>query len=400
MNIKLTALCDTLAKCYAGDPGQNSKTVLTPYPLAKRMIDRIKNWGSSVLVVADLGLLVTVAYELGESKVKVYYLPNSEEDEQEAQAMARVNQKLTIVVQPVCYNDLKKVEQIMSAPPKFDVIVANPPYGNLHLKFLEACVKCLTDDGVYVSVQPVRWLQDPLWSLKKGTDAKKMEPVLTGKLESIEILRSKEASRLFGASFGMDLGIFVIRNSGGSMQFDELSNAPWGINIKPLRHIIRNNGFSLDRYDGTQQHFVPLATVLAAGSGRGFYGTTFCHQQYGYFADGVSHQCKYGNGLSLAAAHSANPRRTSGKTEGAVIKAFDTAEEAKNFYDFIKLDAFRFFIYILTQDVHVPTKFLPFPSEPGAFKTPWTNQRFYEHFKIAESEQKVIESTMQQFPVE
>jgi SAM-dependent methyltransferase len=371
------------------------KPVCAPfYTLGSELVSKLPVSEGSVLVLSDLGLLMAALRKFRPEQVTFV----AHTAEQEA-----FSQKLAVKNWQVGYNDpIAQLEKHLMGL-KFDIVVANPPYGNLHLPILKKCVEHLTPDGTYISVQPVRWLQDPLWKEKKINDAKRMQSVLEGKLDSIEIIVARDASKLFSATFGFDLGIFVVKNGGGALPYDTFSQIPKGINISPFKHFLVDTGFRFDSYDGKMQHFVPVITIAAATSG-GFDGSkqgTVMHQEnYGYFTDGVSHKCKYGNGLSLEQAHKANKRRTMGKTIGAVVKSFSTPEEAKNFYNFIKLDAFRFFIYITTLDVNIQCKFLPFPNGADAFTTPWDNQRFYEHFNVAETERQLIEETMKQFPVE
>ena len=45
----------------------------------------------------------------------------------------------------------------------------NPPYGNLHLPILKEMIEMIVENGGHgVSLQPVRWLQDPLKEYKQG----------------------------------------------------------------------------------------------------------------------------------------------------------------------------------------------------------------------------------------
>ena len=51
----------------------------------------------------------------------------------------------------------------------------NPPYfGNLHLKILQEAMK--HSDEV-INLSPIRWLQDPSGSYKKGSDFNKFEDI-------------------------------------------------------------------------------------------------------------------------------------------------------------------------------------------------------------------------------
>ena len=59
---------------------------------------------------------------------------------------------------------------------KINKVLMNPPYdGSLHLKVLENVltnILSLNSAAEVVSVQPVRWLEDPLAEYKQGSDYK------------------------------------------------------------------------------------------------------------------------------------------------------------------------------------------------------------------------------------
>jgi len=98
---------------------------------------------------------------------------------------------------------------------KFDVIVMNPPYGkgNPELKFLSLCASLLKDENSeLVSIQPLRWLQDPLWISKKNSAANKYKKAFDGKIEVIRELISNNGNNGFDARFNMNLAIFKIQN--------------------------------------------------------------------------------------------------------------------------------------------------------------------------------------------
>lgn len=381
-------LSEEISKAYATD---EVKRVFTPFSLVEDMLRDVDLHGD-ILVLSDLGFLPVLA-ERGVDFGRVTFIAHT----QEQFDLATEYEVARVVL--VGYNaPIKEMERQLVGM-KFDVVVGNPPYGNLHLPILKKAVEHLTDDGISITIQPVRWLQDPLWRLKKSTDAKKMQSVLDGKIDTIQLVPGKEATKIFNADMGFDLGIFIINNAGGNFKYNTLSDHPNGIDLTTLSRLLARNTLNLQRYDGEMLHFVPVKTIAAGGSGRGFVGEANIHQVYGYFADGKSHRCKYGDGLTLEEAHRANKRRTSGKTIGSPVAVFSSAAEAKHFHDFIKLDAFRFFVFATTLDVNIQCEYLPYPSEDCAFKTPWSPKRFYEYFNITSEEQKYIESVMLNHPV-
>ena len=96
----------------------------------------------------------------------------------------------------------------------FDVAIQNPPYDrNLHLKVLEQVLKVA--DKV-INISPVRWLQDPFAPYSSKSDYCKFEKSISKKIETLDVIPAKEASKLFeNASFIMNLGIYVCSDKGG-----------------------------------------------------------------------------------------------------------------------------------------------------------------------------------------
>jgi hypothetical protein len=279
---------------------------------------------------------------------------------------------------------------------KFDVIIGNPPYGNLHLPILAKCVNLLSDKGISITVQPIRWLQDPLWNIKKSSDAKKYQHIFDGKIDSVEIIRNEDATEMFDALIGFDLGIITMKATGGKMNYEELSTFRGNINFGTTGRILQKNNFIKRhrRYDFTQKNFLPLITIAAAGSGRGLGTCANLKLNYGYFINGLSQNSKYGNGLTPEESFNANTRATLGKVTNWLCVEFDSEVELKNFYNFLKLEAFRFYILLTTVAVNIQCSYLPFPETEGAFLTPWDNQKFFDHFQLTPEEQNLIMDNM------
>ena len=88
---------------------------------------------------------------------------------------------------------------------KWNYVIMNPPYSrSLHLKFLngvkDICKKV-------ISIQPIRWLQDPLADEKKSTDWKKYKE-LRDKITDIDVIKKDDAFKLLNITNSEDLGIY------------------------------------------------------------------------------------------------------------------------------------------------------------------------------------------------
>ena len=95
----------------------------------------------------------------------------------------------------------------------FDVAIQNPPYDrNLHLKVLEQVLKVA---DTVINISPVRWLQDPFAPYSTKSDYCKFEESVSKKIETLDVISAKDASKLFDASFVMNLGIYVCSDKGG-----------------------------------------------------------------------------------------------------------------------------------------------------------------------------------------
>lgn len=162
MNMELVASYDTLKAAYTDD---TIKTAATPQAIADAMTSMVGRWGDSILVVSDICLLLAVVWHLGASKTKVSYLPNTESDSNIALLISRANQKLSIEILPVCYNNpendrspvaTEKFEKMLKdTHMEFDVVIGNPPYkGSTHMNFLKLAFDCTKPDGTVIFIQP------------------------------------------------------------------------------------------------------------------------------------------------------------------------------------------------------------------------------------------------------
>ena len=105
---------------------------------------------------------------------------------------------------------------------RFSVCVMNPPYhrGVLELKFLEKVIQ-ITDK--VVSIQPVRWLQDPIAKYNKNSNQIKYENSVSKHIEDLEIVTAEEAKKQFDISLPCDSAIYLCSQNGG-YDYNKLSS--------------------------------------------------------------------------------------------------------------------------------------------------------------------------------
>jgi hypothetical protein len=233
----------------------------------------------------------------------------------------------------------------------------------LHLPILKQCVnELLADDGEIVSLQPVRWLQDPFNNRSKML----MDGI---EFTDIETIDSIEARKAFDAGMNVDLGIYVINN-----KLPKVDKANFAIKDstsfvfdKVFQHLPDTLKEHMVKYDG-QANFCPVAKIMGGKSATTSKPT----------------QCLYGNILGK--------RIKTGYTfDGTDGITFATPAERENFYNSCKTTFYRFLVFKGMSDVHIRHSRLPFMSD---YTKSWDNQRFYEYFKITSDEAKVIDETM------
>lgn len=109
------------------------------------------------------------------------------------------------------YNIIKEPENM-----KPNRVLLNPPYnGSLHLEVLSTSlthVRAINPEAELVSIQPARWIEDPLAELKQGTDFKKYKETIVNKISNLQLITMKDACGAFNIGFNGDLGIYTFKS--------------------------------------------------------------------------------------------------------------------------------------------------------------------------------------------
>lgn len=184
--------------------------IYTPLELCESMITSLTNLSGNILVISNLEFLI-ILKQKGINLSFVHYTTSCNIKKRVAISLGiNVNN-----IHNIEYNN--KEINLGTEGMKFDVIVMNPPYGkgNPELKFLsKLCTEqVIKNNATIISIQPLRWLQDPLWVLKKNSPANKYKNIFNGRLEVIREITSNNGNNGFDARFNMDLAIFKIQNN-------------------------------------------------------------------------------------------------------------------------------------------------------------------------------------------
>jgi superfamily II DNA or RNA helicase len=267
--------------------------------------------------------------------------------------------------------------------------ILNPPYGRMHLRILKKMIELIVNknNGKVVSLQPVRWLQDPLIDSKE--DSVEMRSFLEGKT-TIEIITKNEAARIFNIPIAMDIGIYKI----GPKTKISLDTVRQPVIARHLlkKDNLKNSGLIKTTVGKSKTgNFVLLLMIGASGGHRKeSHVSSIVRESYGVFVN-----FKNEHGRTVLEQKKTDPKSTNGNPENWPCIEFETGEEAINFWKYCHLADMRYFARMSSNDVNVQTNYLPFPRERDAFKNEWTEGHFHKYWKI-EKEKKEIEKIMRE----
>jgi superfamily II DNA or RNA helicase len=279
----------------------------------------------------------------------------------------------------------------------FKYCIMNPPYGNKHLPILKKMTEEIVDkrDGTVVSIQPVRWLQDPLVENKKKTDYKIYEPFFSGKVEDIEFISRNNG---FDAAIGTDLGILKL-NKNASLNLKDMKYSYLGYSFKSIYNKVFNKYPSLEDYleENKRDGIRVKLNIIKGLCGTG--GSALKVDNKGYIQIltnliGNQQSQVYNDGFSDDGrdwTETVNKNKYS-KEKGDGIPysiKFTSKVEALNFILSTKTIMFKFIMFMVMRDVNIPHFILPFMVD---YSQPWTDERFYKFFSLAKEEIQTIEN--------
>lgn len=268
---------------------------------------------------------------------------------------------------------------------KFDVVLMNPPYDkNLHLKFLE---KTIDIADKVVSIQPCEFISRTHTKHTYANIKNKYAKTIGAHLYDLEVLQSNPFS---GAGIDNDLGIYVLNETGG-FDYDNF-------NKQYDKHYINvNNKFKtgttlkdrLEKYTN-QKYFVPLRKD-------GILERWWTLQLINYLdiiVEGKVYSGDY-KGLSIYDARQKNPHenpRNYGRETFGI--SFNTLNEAINFRDSLKTEAYLFIIAMIKTHRANPFNKLPLLNN---YNKKLSNDDIFDTFYIDKAIRRDIINDMQPF---
>lgn len=264
-------------------------------------------------------------------------------------------------------------------------IIANPPYDkNLHLKVIDKVLQVFQDADV-ITLQPTRWLEDPLKKYKKSSDFSKFLN-MRRRLSSVDLLDQAKTGALFNVGLPFNLGIYFFTKT-GNFDFNRFENKLLDKLINQIKEPLSKH-IVVDDLDG-----ISLLISMMTGGRDGGLQTVYKNGLFSMSKERAYYFNKH-NEFTGQTYYEFRLETAWGnlkpKSENTNIK-FNSKEERDNFYDSYKTKFLRWWFGSTVVDVNVHSDFLPWL---GDYTHPWTDEMLYKYFNLTPEEINIIEEEM------
>ena len=387
------------AKPYKDKGLQEKKMAAKPIPRAlhRRLIEALKAGKNFAQLLKykvariqgiELAYLISCLSELRNlKKIRVIITADDIKDHRETYAVLEEDPKFELVE---CDSDEAMVEEykMNTLDIKPDLDIMNPPYdGNLHLDILETVVKIKQPNSTVVSIQPARWLEDPLANDKQGTDYTLYKDSIINKITKLQLIDATTACKVFKIMNSTDLAIYTFADKPAQIVINnqEVLTKKLLDKIKTMPNLKKRveekvvNGFRCE---------VKEMSSGTGGHNLGNYGSSKIADVniiWGPYTDGYSKDGKFFT----------DNRQKNQFTKGyfAYSILFNTIECATNFYLSCNTKFYRRLVHLFKFDVHTPLRFLPYMGEAinpltnlKGYESAWTDEAFCKFFNLTKEE--------------
>ena len=268
---------------------------------------------------------------------------------------------------------------------KINKVLMNPPYdGSLHLEVLEATLKAVKETNAeceVVSVQPARWLEDPLAEYKQGSDYKKYKQTLIDNISKLQLVDATTACKAFNIMNSTDLAIYTFNTTRTEIKITVQDNLINKLYSKISTMTTLHDKLDQNVVDGFRCEVKKL-TSGTGGHNLGDYDSSKVADVnivWGPYTDGYT---KDGNFFTVG-----RQKNQFTKDYFANSIKFNSLDLANNFYLSCNTNFYRRLIHLFKWDVNVPLRFLPYMED---YSKAWTDEAFCKFFDLTKEESEFM----------
>ena len=268
---------------------------------------------------------------------------------------------------------------------KINKVLMNPPYdGSLHLEVLEATLKAARETNAeceVVSVQPARWLEDPLAEYKQGSDYKKYKQTLIDNISKLQLVDATTACKAFNIMNSTDLAIYTFNTTRTEIKITVQDNLINKLYSKISTMTTLHDKLDQNVVDGFRCEVKKL-TSGTGGHNLGDYDSSKVADVnivWGPYTDGYT---KDGNFFTAG-----RQKNQFTKDYFANSIKFNSLDLANNFYLSCNTNFYRRLIHLFKWDVNVPLRFLPYMED---YSKVWTDGDYCKFFDLTEEESEFM----------
>ena len=298
-----------------------------------------------------------------------------------------------VIIKYINFNDYKKKglyyiflqNALKEHNMKINKVLMNPPYdGSLHLEVLEATLKAAKETNTeceVASVQPARWLEDPLAEYKQGSDYKKYKQTLIDNISKLQLVDATTACKAFNIMNSTDLAIYTFNTTRTEIKITAQDNLINKLYSKISTMTTLHDKLDQNVVDGFRCEVKKL-TSGTGGHNLGDYDSSKVADVnivWGPYTDGYT---KDGNFFTAG-----RQKNQFTKDYFANSIKFNSLDLANNFYLSCNTNFYRRLIHLFKWDVNVPLRFLPYMED---YSKVWTDEDYCKFFDLTEEESEFM----------